>query len=168
MPDLLAHVFIAYSLCRVLSWRWVWLTTPYVTAGMVGAFIPDLVKIELIVPSETVAQTLGLPFEWGSLATGGGTLVSVCIGLVLLGTNERRRGGLMLGLGAGSHLLADSLLLTPTGRSVQLLWPLSQYRVPTPGLYLSTQPEPMVLTGTVAALVWGGSKYWINNRTAEY
>jgi hypothetical protein len=168
MPDLLAHVFIAYSLCRVLSWRWEWLTTPYVTAGMVGAFIPDLVKIELIVPSETVAQTLGLPFEWGSLATGGGTLVSVCIGLVLLGTNERRRGGLMLGLGAGSHLLADSLLLTPTGRSVQLLWPLTQYRVPTPGLYLSTQPEPMVLMGTVAALVWGISKYWIGGRTAEY
>ncbi len=37
MPDLLAHAFIAYSLCRVLSWRFDWLTTPYVTLGMVGA-----------------------------------------------------------------------------------------------------------------------------------
>ncbi|WP_248897013.1 metal-dependent hydrolase [Haloplanus halobius] len=160
MPDLLAHVFIAYSLCRVLSWRVPWLTTPYVTVGMVGAFIPDLVKIKLLLPSETMERVLGVPFDWGSLATGGGTLLSVCVGLALLASSERRRGGLVLGLGAGSHLLADSLLLTPTGRSVQLLWPLSQYRVPSPGLYLSTQSEPMLLAGGVAALVWVLDRCW--------
>lgn len=159
MPDLLAHVFIAYSLCRVASWRVEWLTTPYVTLGMVGAFIPDIVKIDLVLSSETVEGVLGVPFDWGSLATGGGTLLSVCIGLVLLRSSDRRQDVLLLGVGAGSHLLADSLLLTPTGRSVQLFWPLSQYQVPSPGLYLSTQPEPMLLTGTIALLVWGVHRY---------
>lgn len=154
MPDLLAHVFIAYSICRVASWRIEWLTTPYVTLGMVGAFIPDIVKINLVFPSARIEEMLGVPFDWGSLATGGGTLLSVCIGVVLLSSNERRQGGLLLGIGAVSHLLADSLLLTPTGRSVQLFWPLSQYRVPSPGLYLSTQPEPMFVTGAIALLVW--------------
>lgn len=162
MPDLLANVFIAYSICRVASWRWEWLTTPYVTLGMVGAFIPDLVKIKLLFPSETVERVLGIPFDWGSLATGGGTLLSLCIGLVLLASTERRRGGILLSVGAGSHLLADSLLLTPTGHSVQLFWPVLQYKVPSPGLYLSTQPEPMLVTGGIAGVVWVIHRYWID------
>ena len=72
---------------------------------------------------------------------------------------DRRTLLLLLGVGAGSHLLADSLLLTPTGRSVQLIWPLSQDKVPSPGLYLSTQPEPMLVTGAIALLVWGVHRY---------
>lgn len=164
MPDLLAHVFIAYALCRVLSWQINWLTTEYVTLGMVGAFIPDIVKIKLVLPSPVVERLLDIPFHWGSLATGGGTAVSVLIGVVLLASEERRRGGALLALGAVSHLLADSLLLTPTGRSVQLFWPLMQYRLPSPGLYLSTQPEPMLLAGLVAALVWGLDRYWMKPR----
>lgn len=131
---------------------------------MVGAFIPDILKIGLVFPGETVEGMLGVPFDWGSLATDGGTLLSVCIGLVLLRSSERRQGGLFLGVGAGSRLLADSLLPTPTGRSVQLIWPLSQYRVPSPGLYLSTQSEPMFLTGTTAPLVWGIHRYRTQER----
>jgi hypothetical protein len=150
MPDLLAHVFIAYSLCRVLSWRYGWLTSQYITVGLVGAFIPDLVKVMLVLPSSVVEQALRVPFSWGSLATGGGRLLSVLIGVVLLADRERLRGGLLLGIGAGSHLVADSLLLTPTGHTVQWFWPLAQYRVPSLGLYLSTQPEPMLITGGVA------------------
>lgn len=154
MPDLLAHAFIAYTICRLLSFRVSWLTTPYVTVGMVGAFIPDLVKIKLLLPSGVVEQILGVPFDWGSLATGGGALLSVLVGVVLLRSAERRRGGAMLAIGAGSHLLADGMLLTPTGRTVQLFWPVSQYKLPSPGLYLSTQPEPMLVTGALAAGVW--------------
>jgi hypothetical protein len=59
MPDLLAHAFIAYSVCRILSWRVKWLSTPYVTLGTVGAFIPDLVKIKFLLPARTVEQLVG-------------------------------------------------------------------------------------------------------------
>jgi len=154
MPDLLAHAFIAYAVCRVLSWRWEWLTTEYVTVGMVGALIPDITKVYLVVPNHAMERLLGTPFSWYSLGTGGGVLVSVLIGVVLAASEVRRPVGVALGIGAGSHLLADSLLLTPTGYSTQLLWPLSQIRTPSPGLYLSTQPAPMVVTGVVAAVVW--------------
>lgn len=154
MPDLLAHVFLAYAVCRVLSWRWEWLTTQYVTVGMVGALIPDITKIYLLAPNHVMERLLGIPFSWYSLGTGGGVLVSVLIGIVLAASEVRRPVGAALGVGAGSHLLADSLLLTPTGYSTQLLWPLSQVRTPSPGLYLSTQPEPMLLAGGVAAVVW--------------
>ena len=159
MPDLLAHAFIAYSVCRVLSWRYAWLTNHYVTLGMIGAFIPDLVKIKLLVPGWRVEQLLGIPFGWGSFTTGGGVLLSTLIGVVLLAATERRRGGSLLALGAVTQLAADSLLLTPTGRTTQLLWPLSQYTTPSPGLYLSTQPEPTIVTGVLAVLVWGTHRY---------
>lgn len=159
MPDLLSHAFIAYSICRVLSWRWEWVTSEYVTLGMVGAFVPDLIKIKLVLPAWRIEQMLDIPFDWGSLHTGGGVLVSVLVGVVLLASNERRKGAAMLGIGALSHLLADSLLLTPSGRTQQLFWPLLQYRVPSPGLYLSTQPEPTVVTGAVAAGVWFAHRY---------
>jgi Ni/Fe-hydrogenase subunit HybB-like protein len=154
MPDLLAHVFLAYSICRLLSWRFPWITSQYVTLGMVGAFVPDLVKIELLLPAWQLEEALGIPVSWGSLTTGGGVVLSTLIGVVLLSAAESRRGGAMLAIGAASHLLADSLLLTPSGRSVQLFWPVSQYTVPTPGLYLSTQAEPTVVTGLVAVLLW--------------
>lgn len=60
----------------------------------------------------------------------------------------------MLAIGAVSHLISDSLLLTPTGRTTQLFWPLSQYKTPSPGFYLSTQLEPTIAMGVVAALIW--------------
>ncbi|MFB6182986.1 MAG: metal-dependent hydrolase [Haloarculaceae archaeon] len=155
MTDLLAHVLVAYSLCRVLSWRYDWLTSEYVTLGMVGAFIPDILKIQLLVPDETVARLLGVPFNWDSLQTGGGVIVSVLVGVALLATGQRRRGGLLLGLGASSHLVLDEMLLTPSHRSgLQILWPLAQYRLPSPGLYLSTQPGPTLVAGGIAVLVY--------------
>lgn len=159
MPDLLAHAFIAYSICRVLSWRYPWLADQYVTVGMVGAFIPDLVKVDLLFSSETMTRVLGVPFSWGSLQTGGGVVVSVLIGVVLLAPTERRRGGALLAVGAGSHLLADSQLITASGRTIQPLWPLLQYRVPSLGLYHSTQIWPTLVAGGVAALVWASHRY---------
>lgn len=159
MPDLLAHVFIVYTLCRILSWRVEWVSNQYITLGMVGAFIPDLVKIKLLLSSSRVEQILGYPFSWGSLATGSGVILSTLIGVLLLNSGQRRRGGLLLGVGAGSHLLADSLLLTPTGRTVQLFWPFTQYTTPSPGLYLSTQPGPTIVTGTIAGIVWLTHRY---------
>ena len=167
MPDLLAHVFIAYSACRILSWRLSWLTNQYITLGMVGAFIPDLVKVKLVIPGWQVEQLLGVPFSWESFTTGGGVLLSILIGVVLLAATERRKGGIMLALGALTHLIADSLLLTPTGRTTQLLWPLTQYTTPSPGLYLSTQPEPTIVTGGCAILVWSVHHYRVRDSKTE-
>lgn len=159
MPDLLAHAFLAYSLGRLLAWRYDWLTRPYVTLVMVGAFVPDLVKIELVAPDGPISRALGVPFDWGSLTTGGGVLVSTLVGVVLLSSAERRRGGGLLALGAGSHLLTDALLLTPSGRTIQPFWPLVQYAVPSPGLYLSTEPGPTILTGLLAGTLWAIDRY---------
>jgi len=155
MPDLLAHAFLAYAILRALSWRYDWLTTPYVTAGMAGAFIPDIVKIRLLLPSPIVEAAFGIPFSWFPIHRLGGTAICVLIGAVLVDDTRRRKTLLVLSLGAASHLLADLLLTKASGRAFPILWPLTRWQPPTPGLYLSTHPEPTIVTGFLAALVWG-------------
>lgn len=154
MPDLLAHALIAYSICTVLAWRSDWLNSTHVTAGMVGAFIPDMMKVSLIVPDVAVEGILGVPFSWSGIHTAGGALIAVLIGMAVVVPRERARIGALLAVGAASHLLADALLLTPSGRSYEILWPLLRYNPPTPGLYLSTQPGPTIVAGTVAVAAW--------------
>jgi len=157
MPDLLAHAFLAYIILRALSWRYEWLTTPYVTAGMTGAFIPDMTKIKLILPSTTIETLLGIPFSWWPIHRFGGTVICVLIGAVLVDEARRKKILTVLSLGAGSHLIADALLINATGRSYALLWPLTRWRPPTPGLYLSIQPDPTIVTGVLATIVWAVS-----------
>ncbi|QOS12734.1 DUF457 family protein [Haloferax gibbonsii] len=154
MPELLSHALIAYSLATIASWRYDWITRPYVTAAMAGAFIPDMAKAALVIPSARVEQLIGLPFDWFGLHTLGAAVCSVLIGVVLVGHDERRRVGVLLSLGASSHLFADVLLRKPTGLSYPLLWPLSRVYPPTPGLYLSTDIWPAVVLSVVAVAVW--------------
>lgn len=154
MPDLLTHAFIAYIIGTALSWRFEWLTPRYVTVVMAGAFIPDLAKISLLLLGDRVAAFLDLPFSWFAFHTVGGALLCVLIGVVLVPSTERRRVFGLLSLGAGSHLIADTFLIKAYGHSYPLLWPLTTYAPPTPGLYLSTDMWPAVITGTVSLGLW--------------
>lgn len=157
MPDLLAHVLAAYAVFRLAGLRWKWITRPYVTVGMVGSIVPDVMKVGILVDDSSIENLLGLPFSWFPLHTAGGVLVSCAIGGLLVESGERRRVFGLLVAGAGTHLLLDGLLRKPTGRSDPLLWPLTWYRPPTPGLYLSTEawPTAAALVFAVAAwLVW--------------
>ena len=66
---------------------------------------------------------------------------------------------MVLSLGAASHLLADLLLTKASSRAFPILWPLTRWQPPTPGLYLSTHPEPTIVTGLLAVAVWGVSRW---------
>lgn len=154
VPDLLGHALLAYTVARLLSLRSQWLDGQYVTVVMAGAFVPDLTKVALLVPSEVVASALGVPFSWYALHTLGGATVSIAIGCLLVGPGHRRRVGALLSLGAASHLVADALLRTPTGRAGPLLWPVTRWHPPSPGLYLSTEPWPTLVFALTAVLTW--------------
>ncbi|PSQ17456.1 metal-dependent hydrolase [Halobacteriales archaeon QS_8_69_26] len=154
MPDMLAHALIAYTVCRLVSLRIGWFTTPYVTAGMAGAFIPDLLKVKHLVSDATMESLLGVPFSWGALQTFGGATLCVLVGVVLVPPGERRRVGTALSVGAATHMVSDAMLLTATGRSFPVLWPLTSYVPPTPGLYLSTEPGPTVVAAVAAGIAW--------------
>jgi len=161
MPDLLAHALVAYTVCRLLSWRYDWLDTRYVTVGMAGAFIPDLVKIKLLVSGQQIEWLLGVPFSWEALMTAGPVLLLIMVGGLVVVRAERRRVITLLGTGAASHLATDALLKTPSGYSFPVLWPLSRYHPPTPGLYLSTNPTPTIVAATLALAVFALTKVYV-------
>ncbi|WP_042665026.1 metal-dependent hydrolase [Haloferax sp. ATB1] len=159
MPDLLAHALLAYTIATLASWRYEWISRPYVTVVMAGAFIPDMTKIMLLIPSAQVEQLLGTPFDWTGLHTAGAALCSVLIGVLLVSESERLRVFTLLSVGAASHLIADAFLLKPTGLSYPLLWPLTRIHPPTPGLYLSTDFEPALILGMVALIAYSVTRF---------
>lgn len=150
MPDLLTHALIAYNIGTVVAWRYAWLDARYVTVAMAGAFIPDIAKITLLVSGTRVSAFLDLPFSWLGIHTAGGAFLGVLIGVVLVTPQERRQVFWLLSLGASSHLIADAFLIKAYGYSYPLLWPLTAYAPPTPGLYLSTDVWPAIVTGSIA------------------
>lgn len=154
LAELLTHVLVAYALATALSLRYSWITPPYVTMAMVGAMVPDLNRIGLLVPEATVEGLLGVPFSWDALHTPGGTLVVVAIGALLVPTRIRGRVFAVLVLGMVTHLLLDLLLWSPTGYAYPALWPLTSHALPAGNLYLSTDRWPAVCAAAVATLVW--------------
>lgn len=166
MPDLLTHLLVAYTVCALLSWRYEWLTEPYVTIAILGAFIPDLVKINLLVSTAEMWRLLPVPFSWTPLHTLGGSFVSVTIGVTLARHSERIKVAVLLLLGATTHFVADSFLQTPTGTTGPFLWPLWPHRLSMPGLYLSTDPRVTVVAASIAALVFVVTR-WRNSGNRE-
>ena len=156
MPDLLAHALAAYALGTALSWRYDWLSPAFVTVVMAGAFVPDLTKVGLVVHESVVVAAIGRPFSWAPLHYLGGVALSVLVGVLLIAPGGRRRARVLalLSLGAASHLFLDALLQTASGRAFMVFWPLTTWRPPTPGLYLSTEPWPTLFFGVLALVVW--------------
>lgn len=154
MPDWLTHVLVGYALATACALHWDWITPRLVTLATVGALVPDLTKWKLLVPSDAVAAALGVPFDWSAFHTLGGTVVTVLALGVLLPARYRRRGLLLLALGAASHHALDLLLIQPGGYTYPVLWPLSGYRAPSADLYLSSDREPALVAGAAALVVW--------------
>lgn len=154
MPDVLTHVLVGYALGAALSVRYDWLSGPFVTVAMAGALLPDVAKVALVVPSAVVEAGLGVPFSWFAIHTPAGSVLLASIGALLVDGAHRRRAFALLLAGAASHHALDALLLSTTGFSYALAWPLSTVHPPSPGLYLSTDRWPTAVAGCVAATAW--------------
>lgn len=154
MPDIFTHVLVGYSLGTLVSFRYKWLRPAHVTLVMIGALSPDFVKIKLVVPDTIMQTLLGVPFAWTPLHRLSGSVLVVCLGALFVATGHRRQAITLLALGAASHHALDLLLITPTGYSYAVGWPLLTYHFPSPDLYLSSDRWPALVAGTFAAVVW--------------
>ena len=154
MPDVLTHVLWGYIIGMLLSFRYDWLDARFVTIVMLGALLPDLTKIALVVDDALVEQFLGVPFSWGAIHRLGGATVACAIGAVLAGDGLRTRVFTLLMIGVASHLVLDGLLVNVSGHSYPVLWPITNYHFPTPNLFLSSDRWPAVVSAGVAAGVW--------------
>ncbi|QLG48928.1 metal-dependent hydrolase [Natrinema halophilum] len=164
MADLLSHVLLAYAGCTVAGWyrpipdRWV-------SVVMIGAILPDLNRVTLLVTNETLETTLGVPFDFGALSTLGGAIFLAGVGAIVV-VDRHRLAFVALFAGALSHLLIDGLKAYADGLAGPWLYPLTWARHPTPSLYVSSDPAVLALAVTVAAVVTGIDRYFINSDRA--
>lgn len=154
MPDVLTHVLVGYTLGTLLSFRYAWLRPAHVTLVMAGVLVPDLMKIQLLVPDGFVARVLGVPFAWSPIHTLVGSALVIGLGGLLVAPAQRPRAIALLAVGAGSHHALDLLLVTPSGVAYAVFWPLLEYRPPTGDLYLSSDRWPAAVAGLGALCVW--------------
>lgn len=154
MADLLTHVLVAYILATSCSIRWDWISPPLVTVTMIGAAVPDLNRLSLLVPDGTVVQLLDVPFSWLGLHTIGGSLGVVFLGAALTRREYRTQVFLLLALGVASHILLDAFLYSVSDETRLMFWPLVPDELSFPGFYLSTDRWPAVVSAITAAAVW--------------
>lgn len=138
MADGLTHVLFAFGLFTVAGWVIGWLDRRWVAVGMVGSLLPDLNRLGLLLDSYTISQTVGIPFDWGALHTLGGVVLLAALGAVLFEKRQAQlRGFGLLFTGGCSHLLVDAVKQWADSAGNVLLYPVSWWRLPTPGLYVS-------------------------------
>ncbi|MDS0221906.1 hypothetical protein NDI54_11155 [Haloarcula sp. S1AR25-5A] len=153
MADLLTHLLVPYILLTSASWSVDWLDQRWVVVGMGGAAIPDLVKVEIVLDDSTVEALLGIPFSYAPISTLGGVLLLAGVITVAF---ERRHWGRVFGLvsfGGLTSLLLDGLRVYADGRASAWLYPFTNWRPPTPSLYVSSDPTVLVVALLVAGVV---------------
>lgn len=168
MAEWLTHIFIAYGLFTALGWYVDWLDERWIAVGVVGSVLPDLDRLELVVSDELITSVTGVPFDWSGLNTIGGMVLLSAIGAMLFKTSRQRWRGFWLLLGGTiSHLLvdlpqqyADGLMLTNL-----YLFPLSSWRPPTPGWYVSADRWVVLVAFVVALAVFGVDHYRTKQQT---
>ena len=153
MADLLSHLLAAYVVLTVASWRVDWLDQRWVAVGMGGAAIPDLVKVDIVLDADLVENTLGIPFTYGPLSTLGG--VVLVAGLITLAFDRRywRRVFGLVTAGGMLSLVGDGLRTYADGTASAWLYPFTNWRPPTPSLYVSSDPRVLVVMVLIAAAV---------------
>ena len=163
MADLLTHVLVAYAIGVLLSIRYDWISSEYVTIAMIGSLVPDLSRMELVISSGMMESAFGLSFSWGAFHTFGGSLIAIALGTLLVPARIRRRVFALLLVGVLSHHALDIVLMTPSGFTYDVLWPLTEHRPQAPDLYLSSDQWPVLIAFVLA----GGARYVIGVNGSE-
>lgn len=153
MTDLLTHVLVAAVLLAPLAWWTDRLHVRYVPLGMAGATLPDLAKVNYVVPRQRVADLFGVPFSWLTFHRLGG-VVAVAVAVALLFERGTRRTVVAVLLaGATSHLFLDSLIERANGLAPPYLYPATWWYPPSGDLYVSSDVWPAaVAVGAVICL----------------
>ena len=160
MAELLSHALLAFAAFTALGWAVDWLDRGWVVVGMVGSLFPDLNRLGLLVGGHAVEGVLGIPFDWSGLHTLGGVVALAGAGALCFGTHrERLRAFGLLTAGGGSHLAVDAVKAWADGAGGAHLFPVSWWRAPTPGWYVSADRWVLVLAAVVAGAVLLADRY---------
>lgn len=163
MAELFTHVLVGFIIAVVLSWKLKWITRPMIPVAMVGAAIPDLSRIDLLIPEEAITAVTGIPWTWGVLHRAGGALLVIAIFTLLVRRDLRRPVVALLTIGVCSHFVLDYFLWQPTGETNLLLWPFLDIAVDYQGFYRSSDRWPAIVATFVAGVVLAIDRFVVAN-----
>ena len=144
MPDWIAHIAVAWTLCTVLGFKYKQFNQGNAAIAMLGSVVPDFIKISII------TEYLGVA-TWDFITPIHLPLGSVIIAAMMsLFFKERKVVFLFLTLGIITHYALD-LLETDLSGGMYLLYPLTwnQWQL---GL-ISTDNYQVTIISVIVALV---------------
>ncbi|MCC7564487.1 MAG: hypothetical protein KO275_08295 [Methanobacterium sp.] len=155
MPDWVVHVAVAWTLCRILRFKYPQLDPANTALVMVGSVFPDAIKISILF------ELMGLDW-WDYLHAFhlpiGAFLLA---GIAALLFKEKKTAFLLLSMGIITHFALD-LLLIQLGNGIYLFYPISWM-----GFSLNLVPNDDYVI-TIAALLVALSVYffsrWVEKR----
>ena len=121
MPDWVTHIVVAWTLCRILSFKFKEFNSANTLIVITGALIPDISKVVLGLrlfgfDASDYFATIHLP-------TGS----FIVAGIVSLLFPEKKKAFLFLGLGILTHYILDIILEHVSG-GIYLLFPFSWWQ----------------------------------------
>lgn len=119
MPDWIAHVLVAWSLCTILGFKFKQFDQYNSAIVVLGALIPDLYKIYIlmgIIGIEILNFVTPLHVILGSLLVAG---------IISLFFTKIKKTFLFLALGISTHYMLDLLLISG---GIALLYPFSSLK----------------------------------------
>ena len=158
MPDWTTHVLVAWSLGTLLGFRFKQFSQRNVAIVMLGALIPDIFKITLVLESFGInIQSLLFPIH----LPVGSLLIAGIISLFFI---EKRSIFLFLAMGIGTHYALDLLLFSG---GMEIFYPFSTLKFQI-GIISNTDFTITILSiilATIVFLVY--KKYNKNNSNFE-
>lgn len=116
MPDWITHIAVAWILCRLLRYRYRSFNPENTMLVMVGALIPDIVKVAI--PFQAMGWNIWNIIEPVHLPAGS----FIIAGMASLLFHDRKTAFSMLGLGVFTHYILD-LTLKNVGQGIYLFYP---------------------------------------------
>lgn len=162
MADLYTHILAGFIIGMVAYWRVEWISRPMVAAAVVGAAIPDLNRLELVLPAGAIEAATGLTWSWGIFHRAGGVILVVGILTMLVPRRYMRPVFLLLLLGAASHFFIDYFLWQPSGTTNLMLWPFADVHLDYQGVYRSSHRWPAALATVLALAVIIIDRYYVD------
>jgi len=148
MPDWVVHVAVAWTICRVLRFKYPQLDPANTALVMVGSVFPDAIKMSILF------ELMGLDW-WDYLHAFhlpiGAFLLA---GIAALLFKEKKTTFLLLSMGIITHFALD-LLLIQLGNGIYLFYPINWM-----GFSLNLVPNDDYVI-TIAALLVALSVYFL-------
>lgn len=118
VPDWIVHICVAYLVCRILYFKYPLFNSANTTLAMVGALLPDIIKLQIIFSQIGIDLTDFLPVFHIPITS------FLMAGVISLFFENKKIAFLFLVIGAISHFAMDSLLVD-IGEGMYLFFPFS-------------------------------------------